>query len=189
MFFALILGYPPPLLPLHLLWLNLVTDSFPALALGMEKGEKELMKRPPRGKKEPILTNYHYGIIITQNLSITAATLLGFIVSLKRTGNLNEARTMAYMVLVLSELLRAYSGRSFEGYLFKIGIFTNRFMNFSFIFGVLLLLVTIYVPPLRFIFKNTVPTLRESFDILLLSFLPFVISEISKIIRKDEFGR
>jgi Ca2+-transporting ATPase len=188
MFIALILGYPPPLLPLHLLWLNLVTDSFPALALGMEKGEEDLMKRPPRGKKEPILTKYHYGIILTQSIAITIATLLGFILSLKRTSNLNEARTIAYMVLVLAELLRAYSGRSFEGYLFRIGIFTNKFMNFSFIFGIILLIATIYIPQLRFIFKNTVPTIMESMDILLLAFLPFVISEFSKVIRVDEYG-
>jgi Ca2+-transporting ATPase len=188
MFVALILGYPPPLLPLHLLWLNLVTDSFPALALGMEKGEEDLMKRPPRGKKEPILTKYHYGIILTQSIAITIATLLGFILSLKRTSNLNEARTIAYMVLVLAELLRAYSGRSFEGYLFRIGIFTNKFMNFSFIFGIVLLIATIYIPQLRLIFKNTVPTITESMDILLLAFLPFVISEFSKVIRVDEYG-
>ncbi|MGB9793549.1 cation-translocating P-type ATPase [Caldisericum exile] len=189
MFFALLLGYPPPLLPLHLLWLNLVTDSFPALALGMEKGEEDLMKKPPRGKKEPILTRYHYGIIITQSIAITLSTLLGFILSYKRTGNLDEARTIAYMVLVISELLRAYSGRSFEGYLFKIGVFSNMFMNFSFVFGIILLLATIYVPQLRFIFKNTLPTVLESLDILLLAFIPFVISEVSKIIRKDEYGR
>lgn len=189
MFFALLLGYPPPLLPLHLLWLNLVTDSFPALALGMEKGEEDLMKKPPRGKKEPILTRYHYGIIITQSIAITLTTLLGFILSYKRTGNLDEARTIAYMVLVISELLRAYSGRSFEGYLFKIGVFSNMFMNFSFVFGIILLLATIYVPQLRFIFKNTLPTVLESLDILLLAFIPFVISEVSKIIRKDEYGR
>jgi Ca2+-transporting ATPase len=92
------------------------------------------------------------------------------------------------MVLVLAELLRAYSGRSFEGYLFRIGIFTNKFMNFSFIFGIVLLIATIYIPQLRFIFKNTVPTITESMDILLLAFLPFVISEFSKVIRVDEYG-
>jgi len=188
MFVALMLGYPPPLLPLHLLWLNLVTDSFPALALGMEKGEEIVMNRPPRGKKEPILTKYHYGIIITQSIAITIATLAGFIIALKRSSNIDEARTIAYMVLVIAELLRAYSGRSFEGYLVKIGVFSNKFMNFSFVFGIILLLATIYIAPLRVIFKNTLPTLSESFDILLLAFLPFVISEFSKVIRKDEFG-
>jgi len=114
---------------------------------------------------------------------------LGFILTLQRTNNLNEARTMAYTVLVISELLRAYSGRSFEGYLFKIGIFKNKFMNFSFIFGIVLLLITIYIPPLRAAFKNTVPSFLESFDILLLALLPFTVSEIAKVIRKDEAGK
>lgn len=188
MFFALILRYPAPLLPIHLLWLNLVTDSFPALALGTEKGEENVMNKPPRGKKEPILTKYHYSIIIVQSIAITFATLLGFILSLNRTGNIDEARTIAYIILVLSELLRAYSARSFEGYIFKLGIFTNKFMNFSFIFGILLLVLTIYIPPLRAIFKNTIPTIKEAVDILLLAFLPFAIAEFSKVIRKDEYG-
>ena len=188
MFIALLVGLPAPLLPLHLLWLNLVTDSFPALALGMEEGEKDLLNKKPRGKKEPILTKYHYSIIITQSIAITVATLLGFILTYRRTNNLAEARTMAYTVLVISELLRAYSGRSFEGYLFKIGIFKNSFMNFSFIFGIALLLATIYIPPLRVAFKNTVPSFLESIDILLLAFLPFAIAEVAKVIRKDELG-
>jgi len=63
MFTAILLGFPPPLIPLQLLWLNLVTDSFPALALGMEPGEPHLMRAKPRGHKEPILTRYHYGLL------------------------------------------------------------------------------------------------------------------------------
>jgi Ca2+-transporting ATPase len=189
MFLALILGYPIPLLPLQLLWLNLLTDSFPALALGMEKGEPHLMKSKPRGKKEPLLNKYHAGIIITQNLAITSATLAGFLIGLKRTGDISQARTIAYMVLVLSELFRAFSARSFEGYLFKIGVFSNKFLTYSTIAGILLLLATVYIPRFALLFKTVPPTNTEFFYIILLSFAPFAISEFSKILRKDQEGR
>jgi Ca2+-transporting ATPase len=189
MFTAIIIGYPVPLLPLQLLWLNLVTDSFPALALGMEKGEPHLMHSKPRGKKEPLLNRYHASIIITQSIAITAATLAGFLIGLRRTGNLDEARTIAYMVLVLSELFRAFSARSFEGYVFKMGIFSNKFLTYSTIAGILLLLSTIYIPPVAVVFKNVRPTNTEFFYIIILSLVPFAISEFSKVIRKDEEGR
>jgi len=184
MLLALLFGYPVPLLPLQLLWLNLVTDSFPALALGMEAGEKELMNKPPRGKKEPLLTKYHFGIIITQSIAITAATLAGFFIAYKRT-NINEARTIAYMILVLSELIRAFSARSFEGYLFKMGVFSNRFLTYSTIGGILLLFASVYFAPFAMLFKNVVPTPSEFMYIIGLAFAPFVISEISKAIRPE----
>ncbi|MGB9694804.1 MAG: cation-translocating P-type ATPase, partial [Caldisericaceae bacterium] len=189
MFTAIIIGYPVPLLPLQLLWLNLVTDSFPALALGMEKGEPHIMHSKPRGKKEPLLNRYHAGIIVTQSVAITLATLAGFLIGLKRTGDVNEARTIAYMVLVLSELFRAFSARSFEGYVFRIGIFSNKFLTYSTIAGILLLLLTIYIKPVQILFRNVQPTGSEFLYIILLSLVPFAISEFSKIIRKDEEGR
>lgn len=184
MFLALLFGYPAPLLPLQLLWLNLVTDSFPALAIGMEKGEEGLMSKLPRGKKEPLLTKYHYGIIITQSIAITIATLTGFFIAYKRT-NINEARTIAYMILVLSELLRAFSARSFEGYLFKMGFFSNRFLTLSAIGGALLLFASVYIGPFAMLFKNVVPTKSEFLYIILLAFVPFVVSEVSKVIRPE----
>ncbi len=186
MFFAIILGYPVPLLPLQLLWLNLVTDSFPALALGMEEGEPKLMNKPPRGKNEPILTKYHYGIIITQSIAITAATLAGFLIALKRTGNVNEARTIAYMTLVLSELFRAFSARSFEGYIFKMGVFSNKFLTYSTIGGIALLFASVYIKPFAMLFKNVDPTPTEFFYIIILSLVPFFISEIFKTIRPED---
>ncbi len=185
MFVAILVGYPAPLLPLQLLWLNLVTDSFPALALGMEKGEEGLMNRPPRGKKEPILTKYHYGIIITQSLAIAAATLAGFFIGYRRTNNIDEARTIAYMVLVLSELVRAFSARSFEGYAFKMGLFSNKFLTLSALGGILLLFASVYVAPFAKLFRNVVPSVVEFEYIVLLAIVPFVISEISKVIRPE----
>jgi len=188
MFTAILLGFPPPLIPLQLLWLNLVTDSFPALALGMEPGEPHLMRAKPRGHKEPILTRYHYGIIAVQSIAITAATLVGFVIGLNRVGSVEEARTIAYMVLVLSELIRAFSARSFEGYVFKMGLFSNRFLAYSTLIGIALMLVTVYVPPIAAVFKNVPPTSTEFAYIIVLALVPFTISEIAKIFRKNEMG-
>lgn len=183
MFVSILFGYPTPLLPLQLLWLNLVTDSFPALALGMEGGEPEIMLKPPRGKREPLLAKYHMGIVITQSIAIALATLLGFIFFYKET-NINEARTAAYMILVISELFRSFSARSFETPIFRLGIFSNKFLSYSTLGALGLLLLSVYFTPFARLFNNIPPTFIECIYILIFSFIPLIISEISKGIRK-----
>ncbi len=183
MFMAVILGYPTPLLPLQLLWLNLVTDSFPALALGMEPGEEEIMFRPPRGKKEPLLTSYHMGVIITQSIAIAFATLLSFFLVYKGN-NLSEARTVAYMTLVISELIRVFSARSFETPFYRINLFTNKFLFYSILGALGLLFVSVYFSPLARIFNNVIPTIGDLDIIVICAFIPFIISEIAKFIRR-----
>jgi Ca2+-transporting ATPase len=183
MFIAIILGYPAPLLPLQLLWLNLVTDSFPALAIGMEPGEAEIMYRPPRGKKEPLLTNYHMGIIITQSIAIAFATLLSFILTYNGN-NLSSARTVAYMTLVISELIRVFSARSFETPVYRINLFANKFLFYSILGAFGALLASVYISPLARIFNNVIPTIRDLDIIVSCAFIPFIISEIAKFIRR-----
>ena len=183
MFIAIILGYPAPLLPLQLLWLNLVTDSFPALAIGMEPGEAEIMYRPPRGKKEPLLTNYHMGIIITQSIAIAFATLLSFILTYNGN-NLSSARTVAYMTLVISELIRVFSARSFETPVYRINLFANKFLFYSILWAFGALLASVYISPLARIFNNVIPTIRDLDIIVSCAFIPFIISEIAKFIRR-----
>lgn len=184
MFLAIVTGNPPPLLPLQLLWLNLVTDSFPALALGMEKGEISVMKKPPRGKNEPILTRYHYGIIITQSIAITAVTLGAFLIAIRRV-SLAEARTLAYFTLVLSELFRSFTARSFETSIFKLKIFSNRFLTYSTGVMILLLLISIYLTPFARLFGNVRPNTTEFTYVIILAIIPSIVSEIAKTIRKE----
>jgi Ca2+-transporting ATPase len=184
MFLAIVTGNPPPLLPLQLLWLNLVTDSFPALALGMEKGETSVMKKPPRGKNEPILTRYHYGIIITQSIAITAVTLGAFLIAVRRVP-LAEARTLAYFTLVLSELFRSFTARSFETSIFRLKIFSNRFLTYSTGIMILLLLISIYLTPFARLFGNVRPTTSEFTYVIILAIIPSIVSEIAKTIRKE----
>jgi Ca2+-transporting ATPase len=185
MFLAIVVGTPPPLLPLQLLWLNLVTDSFPALAIGMEQGEKAIMNKPPRRKNEPILTKYHYGIIITQSIAITAVTLVAFFIAIRRV-SLQEARTLAYFTLVLSELFRSFTARSFETPILKLKVFSNRFLTYSTALMILLLLTSIYLTPFAKLFGNVRPTVTEFTYVVLLSIIPSIVSEIAKIIRKEE---
>jgi len=185
MFISIISGYPPPLLPLQLLWLNLVTDSFPALAIGMEPGEKTVMNKPPRGKNEPILTKYHYGIIITQSIAITVVTLGAFLIAIRRVP-LQEARTIAYFTLVLSELFRSFTARSFETSIFKLKVFSNKFLTYSTALMILLLLTSIYLTPFAKLFGNVRPTVTEFTYIILLSIIPSIASEIAKIIRPQD---
>jgi Ca2+-transporting ATPase len=162
-----------------------VTDSFPALALGMEKGEENIMKKSPRGKNEPLLTRYHYGVIITQSIAITAVTLSAFFIAFRRV-SLEEARTIAYFTLVLSELFRSFTARSFEMSIFKLKIFSNKFLTYSTIVMILLLLVSIYLTPFAKLFGNVKPTTTEFTYIIVLSLIPSIVSEIAKILRKEE---
>src|SRR5699024_7091931 len=120
---AILLNLEEPFVPIQLLWLNLVTDSFPALALGVEKGEEDIMDQPPRDPDEPILDKHSAILIGLQSIAITIATLGAYFYGLKHYGaDINGARTVAFATLILSELLRSYSVRSTKHTVFHIGI-------------------------------------------------------------------
>ena len=135
-FLAILFGWNTPLAPIQLLWLNLVTDGAPALALGSEKGDPDIMDYPPRPAKEPIINRTMFQGIIVQTIAITATTLIAFWLgggALKTASA--EARvlseTFAFVTLSLSELFRAYTARSENYPLFKIGIFSSKVMNIA----------------------------------------------------------
>ncbi|HON71915.1 MAG TPA: cation-translocating P-type ATPase C-terminal domain-containing protein, partial [bacterium] len=137
----------------------------------------------PRGKKEPLLTGYHMGIILTQSIAIGLATLLSFIFTYNN-GNLSEARTVAYMTLVISELIRVFSARSFETPFYRTRISSNKFLFYSILGAFALLLISVYIPPLARIFNNVRPTIRDLDIIIPFAFVPFIVSEIAKLIRR-----
>jgi Ca2+-transporting ATPase len=149
-FLSMLGGLPIPLRPIQLLWLNLVTDGAPALALGLEKGEPGMMKRPPRPTKEPVINRDMLTGIITVSLADTIAVLGSFMLALNRfPGNLLMAQTIAFTTLVGSELLRAYTSRSEYNSIFKIGVFSNKWMVYATAFSFFLMLLVIYVPVLQ----------------------------------------
>ncbi|AEE91571.1 Calcium-transporting ATPase [Tepidanaerobacter acetatoxydans Re1] len=185
-FVAMLFGLPVPLKPIQLLWLNLLTDAFPALALGMEAKEPNIMKRPPRNPDEPILDRQMNWQIAIQSTFMTIAVLGVFVFSLNNTSNLEIARTYAFATLIFSELLRAYTSRSETLSVFKIGFFSNKFMVGGTLVSFLLLLVVLYVPALRYIFDTVKLSIYDWDIIVLFGIMPFLAAEIGKMFLKSK---
>jgi Ca2+-transporting ATPase len=184
-FLAILFKLPSPLNAIQLLWLNLVTDGAPALALGTEKGDPDIMNQPPRPTDEPIINRLMGVGIAVQTVAITAVTLGAYLLGLNlwpvENGGLNEtAATMAFITLSFSELLRAFTARSERYPLLKIGVFGNKNMNWAVILSAVMLLAVLYVPFLQPVF-STVPLGWEHWQYLLpLLFVPAIAAEITK---------
>jgi Ca2+-transporting ATPase len=128
-FLSMLAGMPIPMRPIQLLMLNLVTDGAPALALGLEKGEPDIMRRPPRPTKEPVINKDMLLSIAVIAIADTFAVLTVFYLALQRfPGNVMAAQTVAFSTLVCSELLRAFTSRSETYSIFSIGVFSNKWM-------------------------------------------------------------
>jgi Ca2+-transporting ATPase len=183
-FVSILLNLPVPLLAIQLLWLNLVTDSFPALALGVEKGEPDIMDRPPRDPNEAILDKRMLLGVSFQSLAVAGASLAAYLTALGAYGveNIVEVRTITFTTLILSELLRAYSSRSQKYTLFKIGFFSNKKMLLATAGAFLLLMAVLYIPFMNNIFY-TFPLNGGDWKIVLsFAFIPLVVGELSKIV-------
>ena len=185
---SILLGLEVPLIPIQLLWLNLITDSFPALALGVEKGEAEIMKIPPRDTNEPILDKGMVRGIIVQSIAIALGSLLAYRWGLKTYGeeNLIIARTVTFATLITAELLRAYSSRSEKHTIFEIGIFSNRTLTYATLFSFVLLLVVIYLPFFQPIFDTYPLSFADWRIVLIHAFLPLVVGEVYKLFLKKK---
>ena len=187
-FIATLMGWPSPLTAIQLLWLNLLTDGAPALALGMEKGDPDIMDRPPRPPQEPVINREMLIGVAVQTIAITTAVLGAYWIgmswesTLGKGGEVRNAETMAFVTLVLSELFRAYTSRSERYPLFKLGVFTNKWMQYAVGFSILLLLPVVYIPALQPIFGTVSLTMGEWEMILPLILVPSVANEVQKYI-------
>lgn len=172
-----------PLTAIQLLWLNLITDGAPALALGTEEGDPDIMDHPPRPASEPIINRFMQVGIAVQTIAITLVTLYAYFTGLRLyPGQPEFAETMAFVTLSFSELLRAYTARSERYPVLKIGVFGNRWMNYAVLSSLVLLLAVIYVPFLNPIF-NTVPIDWSQWRLVLpLLFVPSLAAEITKYV-------
>nr|NIO69544.1 HAD-IC family P-type ATPase [Anaerolineae bacterium] len=180
-FLAMLAGLPLPLTAIQLLVLNLITDGAPALALGLEKGEPDIMDRPPRPVEEPVINRQMVWGIVVQTIAITAATMIAFIIGLRRfPGNLAAAQTMAFATLSISELFRAYTSRSERYPLFAIGVLSNKYMQWAVLASLVILLSIIYVPFLDPIFDTVSLGLNEWLVMLPLMLIPSIAAEINK---------
>lgn len=191
-FLATLAGTPSPLTPIQLLWLNLLTDGAPALALGVEKGDPDVMDHSPRPVKEPIIDRSMRIGMLVQTVVMTVSTLAAF--ALGRSldpESWNLARTMAFVTLSFSELVRAYTARSELHPLKKIGFFSNKYMQYAVAASLVLLLAVIYVPFLQELFGTLALTFTHWLYLAPLILLPSVLAEITKIYlralhRRDE---
>lgn len=203
-FLATLAGLPSPLTAIQLLWLNLITDGAPALALAMERGDPDIMLRKPRAKSEPIINgNMQLGILIQtimQTTAVLGAFALGLLWHLQagaalppgvnplafliqydwRGLDVQTAETMAFITLSLCELFRAYTARSEYASLFQIGVFSNRYMQYAVGASILLLLLVCTVPPLQQVFNTHFMSAREWAVVVGFALLPAIAEEITK---------
>ena len=184
-FLSILMGLPSPLTPIQLLWLNLVTDAFPALALGVEPAEPGLMEEPPRDPRESIISGDVRTNLISQSIFITIAVLASYIIGLKWIfpDSIEGAHTMVFATLITSELLRAFSVRSTKYTLKELGFTSNPHLIKAVILSFALLLVVMYVPVLRDLFE-VVSFTWEWIPVLALALIPLVFGEVAKVVRR-----
>lgn len=144
-FFAMVLWQKTPLLSMQLLWINLVTDSLPAISLGMEAVEDDVMDHKPKQKNEGIFAKGLGVKVVLQGVMFAIITLVGFVIGEKVMGTIEGGQTMAFTVLSLTQVLQAYNMRS-DHSIFKIGVFTNHKLNWSSLISVLLVALVLFTP-------------------------------------------
>ena len=181
-FLAMIIWQTSPLLSMQLLWVNLVTDSLPAIALGMEPIEKDIMEKKPRLKNEGIFANGLGVRIALQGIMISALTLVGFKIGEIMGGSLKAGQTLAFMVLALSQVVHSYNMRS-EKSLFEIGFFKNKKLNLASLASILLMALVLF-SPLRIPFGLVILPWELYLIGLGLIITPLVIMELAKLIIK-----
>nr|MBA4404784.1 hypothetical protein [Nanoarchaeum sp.] len=181
---SLILSLPLPLLPLQILWANLITDSLPAIALGVDPAEKEIMHRKPRNPNESILKDSTQFLILS-GILLTAIGISIFAYSYNHSGSLDKARTMVLTTLILFEILLVFVCRSNKKSMFKMNIFENKFLLASVIFGLGLQALLLYTPIGKF-FSLVSLSLNDILTCLVFALVGIIILEIRKIFVIDE---
>jgi Ca2+-transporting ATPase len=181
-FLAPFMGLPLPLLPIHILWINLVTDGLPGLALAAEPEERDIMKRPPRPPRESIFAHGLGTYIVWVGL------LMGFVTIAAQAwayhGGRSNWQTMVFTVLCLSQMGNVLAIRSDRDSMFKVGLFSNRPLVLAVLLTFGLQMATIYVPFLQGIFKTQALSLQELLICIAISSIVFWIVEMEKAYRR-----
>ena len=177
-FMGLVLGLQSPLLAIQLLWINLVTDSLPAIAIGLEPPEKDIMERKPVDSKKGIFADGLWSKIILEGMMIGMLTLIAFSIGNKYYG-IEVGRTMAFISMGLLELVHSFNIKS-EKSIFKVGILENKFLIGSFILGIFVQTIVVFIPALADIFNVTNLTQTQWLITLGISILPIPIMEMQK---------
>lgn len=180
--YAALLALPAPFEAVHLLFINLLTDSLPAIAIGMEPAREGLLDQKPRSPKEPILSRDFIAKIGVQGLLIAIVTMISFYIGYQN-GDASLASTMAFSTLTLARLFHGFSCRGRQS-IFKLRFSTNKYSNLAFLGGVILLLLVLFVPGLNSMFMvSPAFGLSQLGVVALMSFIPTVLIQLFKIIR------
>lgn len=180
-FIAMLLGFPAPLVAVQLLWINLVTDSLPAISLGVDSADSDIMDRKPTDRRKSIFADGLGRLIACEGLMIGGLSLAAFAIGRYFFASIDIARTMCFSVLSLSQLVHSFNMRSRHS-IFKKGIFSNKWLTFSFIICTLLQVVVICVPQLNGIFRVTALSGVQWLTVATLSIIPLIAVETEKLI-------
>jgi Ca2+-transporting ATPase len=183
MLVAAVVGLPLPLLPLHLLWINIVTDGLPALALVMDPADEDVLKRPPRNPDEPMLGRTQWNYIVLTGL-LQAAAVLGVFVWALASRDLTEARNLAFTVLVFGELFRAFAARSMTRTFWEVGAFTNVRLLGVVMASVLVQLGIHHIPATQAFFEIGTLSMMDCALALLVGLCPVTVIEVQKLARR-----
>lgn len=197
-FFATVFGWAMPLVPTQLLWVNLITDTLPAISLGMDPGDKDVMNRKPRDPKESFFAEGAGMRAIVGGVLIGVLTLVAFYLGIIHSGDvpIKEAkdgteivtygRTMAFIVLTFSQLFYSLSMRNSKKTIFEVGFFGNMFLIVSIIISIILQVLLISIPPIAEMFKVTALDPSHWGMVIGLSLIPFAINEIIKVVTRGK---
>ena len=189
------LGLIEALLPIHILWVNLVTDSLPALALSVEPAEKNIMRRKARKLGNQVFTKGMTWRIGYQGIMIATLTLTAFILGLVTTEGVNEeirvgvAQTMAFAVLAISQIVHSFNLKSNEMSIFKTGILNNKYLIGAGLISLALMLIVLNVPFVMDVFNIQPLTIEQVGIVAILSIMPLIIVEIFKLLRINTFAK
>lgn len=190
-FLALMIGWPLPLVALQILWLNLITDIFPAFALALEPSAPDVMKRSPRDPNESLLSPSFVGLIVWQGLLLAGVTLLAFSIGLRWYGDdgdgLRRATTIAFMTLALTQVFHAFDARSQKRSIFTSRFFTNGWLWAAVGMCIVLQVAAVYVPLLQKVLQTVPPSLIDWGVIAGCSLLPVFVVELVKLIQRFWF--
>lgn len=181
---AILLGWPLPLLALHILWINLVTDGFPALALASDPIDRDIMNRPPRRSQQELFNRDFIKLLLFTGLLIAAVTLGVFAYELYYANNsLEQARNAAFTTLVVAELLRAFAARSEQRTIWQLGLFSNMRLFLVVAVSFALLLGIHHVPVFQTLFQIEPLTFDQCIGWIAAGFIPFIVLQLRKVIR------
>lgn len=187
MFISSLVGWPVPLLPIHILWVNLVTDGLPALALGVDPVDPNIMQKPPRPVDEAVVTKQRAVLMVIQGAFIAFCSLLAFALVLFVEGEgIARARTAAFIVLACSQLFHSFNCRNMTESLFKIGIFTNKKLILANLVSFSLQMAVVYIPFAQRIFKTEPLGMFDWVLVIVISSFPLWAMEIVKMFNRKK---